>query len=68
MMTRIVGEVMTGEVVEARRETPAGEPARLLERHRIGGLPVPDHDEKKVVGVAARADLAGREYAARPPR
>ncbi|MFE1461800.1 HPP family protein [Streptomyces nigra] len=59
MMTRIVGEVMTGEVVEARRETPAGELARLLDRHRIGGLPVLDHDDK-VVGVVARADLAGR--------
>ncbi|MFD6311379.1 CBS domain-containing protein [Streptomyces nigra] len=54
MMTRIVGEVMTGEVVEARRETPAGELARLLDRHRIGGLPVLDHDDK-VVGVVARA-------------
>ncbi|MFE0917253.1 CBS domain-containing protein [Streptomyces nigra] len=50
---------MTGEVVEARRETPAGELARLLDRHRIGGLPVLDHDDK-VVGVVARADLAGR--------
>ncbi|MFF4085975.1 HPP family protein [Streptomyces nigra] len=59
MMTRIVGEVMTGEVVEARRETPAGELARLLDRHRIGGLPVLDHDDK-VVGVMARTDLAGR--------
>ncbi|MGW7662901.1 CBS domain-containing protein [Streptomyces sp. NPDC054756] len=60
MTARTVGEVMTGEVVGARRETPAGELARLLDRHRIGGLPVLDHDDK-VVGVVARADLTGRQ-------
>jgi len=62
MTPRTVGEVMTGEVVGARRETPAGELARLLDRHRIGGLPVLDHDDK-VVGVVARADLTGRRPA-----
>ncbi|MFH8798822.1 CBS domain-containing protein [Streptomyces sp. NPDC017936] len=58
-MTRTVGEVMTSEVVEARRETPVEELARLLDRHRIGGLPVVDHDDK-VVGVVSGTDLARR--------
>ncbi|MFI7413474.1 CBS domain-containing protein [Streptomyces sp. NPDC049627] len=55
-MPRIVGEVMTREVVEARRETPFKDVARLLDRHRISGLPVVDHDDK-VVGVVSGTDL-----------
>ncbi|MGW3115701.1 CBS domain-containing protein [Streptomyces sp. NPDC001107] len=55
-MARIVGEVMTREVVEARRETPFKDVARLLDEHRISGLPVVDHDDK-VVGVISESDL-----------
>ncbi|WP_327186439.1 MULTISPECIES: CBS domain-containing protein [unclassified Streptomyces] len=64
-MTRIVGEVMTSEVVEARRETPFKDVARLLDRHRISGVPVVDDDDK-VLGVISEADLI-RHQAARPP-
>ncbi|MEW2048058.1 CBS domain-containing protein [Streptomyces sp. NPDC005476] len=59
-MTRIVGEVMTREVVEAYRETPFKELVRLLDRHRISGLPVVDHDDK-VVGVISGTDLIRRQ-------
>ncbi|WP_159765633.1 CBS domain-containing protein [Streptomyces sp. HM190] len=62
-MTRIVGEVMTREVVEARRDTSFKEVARLLDRHRISGLPVVDHDDK-VVGVVSETDLIRRQAAA----
>ncbi|WP_405910463.1 MULTISPECIES: CBS domain-containing protein [unclassified Streptomyces] len=55
-MTRIVGEVMTREVVEARRETPFKDVARLLDEHQISGLPVVDHDDK-VLGVVSETDL-----------
>ncbi|WP_105967642.1 CBS domain-containing protein [Streptomyces geranii] len=65
-MTRIVGEVMTHEVVEAHRETPVKDVLRLLHRHRISGLPVVDEDEK-VVGVISESDLIRRQ-AARSPR
>ncbi|GAA2272014.1 CBS domain-containing protein [Streptomyces atrovirens] len=58
-MTRTVGEVMTDEVVEARPDTSFKEPARLLDRHRISGVPVVDHDDK-VVGVVSGADLIRR--------
>ncbi|MGI3229820.1 CBS domain-containing protein [Streptomyces sp. GTA36] len=56
MKTRTVGEVMTSEVVEARPETSFKDVARLLDGHRISGLPVVDHDDK-VLGVISETDL-----------
>ncbi|MFF4113200.1 CBS domain-containing protein [Streptomyces sp. NPDC001714] len=55
-MARIVGEVMTSDVVEAHPETSFKDVVRLLDRHRISGLPVVDHDDK-VVGVVSETDL-----------
>ena len=66
MRTRTVGEVMTGDVVEARREMSFKEVARLMDGHRISGLPVVDHDDK-VVGVISESDLI-RGQAARAER
>ncbi|WP_225320502.1 CBS domain-containing protein [Streptomyces luteolifulvus] len=63
MKTRTVGEVMTREVVQAQRATPFKEVVRLLDRHRISGLPVVDHDDK-VLGVVSGSDLM-RGHAAR---
>ena len=63
-MSRNVGEVMTREVVEVRRDTSFKEVAGLLDRHRISGLPVVDNDDK-VVGVISETDLV-RCQAARP--
>ncbi|MFE6828463.1 CBS domain-containing protein [Streptomyces sp. NPDC057690] len=69
-MARIVGEVMTHDVVEAHRETSFKDVVRLLDRHRISGLPVVDDD--KVVGVISQTDLirrqAGRSPVARERR
>lgn len=56
MTSHTVGQVMTGDVVQARRTTPFKELVRLLDRHRIGGLPVVDEDDK-VVGVLSGTDL-----------
>ncbi|MFK8850716.1 CBS domain-containing protein [Streptomyces sp. Ac-502] len=56
MQNRTVAEVMTWEVVRARPDTPAKELARLLDVHRISGLPVVDGDDK-VMGVVSRTDL-----------
>ncbi|WP_330347120.1 CBS domain-containing protein [Streptomyces sp. NBC_00582] len=63
-MARIVGEVMTFDVVEARPETSFKDVVRLLDRHRISGLPVVDDDDK-VVGVISETDLIRRQ-ASRP--
>ncbi|MFD8554704.1 CBS domain-containing protein [Streptomyces fradiae] len=60
---RTVGDVMTGEVVQARPDTSVGELARLLTVHRISGLPVVDEDDK-VVGVVSQTDLTRRQAAA----
>ncbi|KAB1976710.1 CBS domain-containing protein [Streptomyces triticiradicis] len=65
-MSRTVGEVMTREVVEAHRETSFKDVARLLDRHRISGLPVVDHDDK-VVGVISETDLIRRQAARSVP-
>lgn len=65
MRTHTVGEIMTSDVVCASLEMSSEEVLRLLNRHRIRGLPVVDHDDK-VVGVVSGADLAhGRTARAR---
>jgi CBS domain-containing protein len=61
--TRTVGEVMTSEVVHGYGSTSLGEVARLLDAHRISGMPVVDADDK-VIGVISHSDLT-RHHAAR---
>ncbi|MGV9944164.1 CBS domain-containing protein [Streptomyces sp. NPDC003401] len=56
MTHRTVGEVMTRDVVEAGRTTPFKEVVRLLDHHRISGMPVTDDDDK-VLGVVSGTDL-----------
>ncbi|MEU3143029.1 MULTISPECIES: CBS domain-containing protein [unclassified Streptomyces] len=47
---------MTRNVVQARRTTPFKEVVRLLDHHRISGVPVLDADDK-VLGVVSGTDL-----------
>ncbi|MGR3867484.1 CBS domain-containing protein [Streptomyces graminifolii] len=63
MKIHTVGEVMTSDVVRAGPMTPFREVVRLLDRHRISGVPVVDHDDK-VLGVISGTDLM-REQACR---
>ncbi|MFF8939296.1 CBS domain-containing protein [Streptomyces paradoxus] len=56
MTSHTVGEVMTSDVVQACRTTPFKEVVRLLDHHRISGLPVVDDDDK-VLGVVSGTDL-----------
>ncbi|WP_217549800.1 CBS domain-containing protein [Streptomyces sp. GbtcB6] len=51
-----VGAVMVGDVVTAGYGTPFKELVRLLEEHRISGLPVVDEDGR-VLGVVSETDL-----------
>lgn len=54
------GALMVGDVVTARCDTPFKEVVRLLEEHRISGLPVIDAN-RKVVGVVSESDLVLRQ-------
>lgn len=57
MKHRKIGNVMTDDVVRVGHGVSSEEVGRLLRRHRIGGLPVVDEDDK-VVGVITGTDLA----------
>ncbi|MBX6424586.1 MAG: CBS domain-containing protein [Variibacter sp.] len=52
---RKVADVMTRAVITAAPETPLGEIARLLEKHRIKRVPVVQ--DGRVVGIVSRANL-----------
>jgi CBS domain-containing protein len=52
---RLVGELMTREVVAVTEETPLDEVVRLMEENRIKRLPVRRGDT--LVGIVSRADL-----------
>ncbi|MDR6975947.1 CBS domain-containing protein [Streptomyces sp. 3330] len=54
------GALMVGDVVTARCDTPFKEVVRLLEEHRISGLPVVDGN-RKVIGVISESDLVLRQ-------
>ncbi|MEU5337501.1 CBS domain-containing protein [Streptomyces asoensis] len=56
MTSHTVGQVMTSDVVQARRTTSFKDLVRLLDRHHISGLPVVDDDDK-VIGVLSGTDL-----------
>ncbi|MDH6546322.1 CBS domain-containing protein [Streptomyces sp. SAI-041] len=56
MTSHTVGQVMTSDVVQARRATSFKDLVRLLDRHHISGLPVVDDDDK-VIGVVSGTDL-----------
>ncbi|WP_055551621.1 CBS domain-containing protein [Streptomyces sp. NBRC 110028] len=58
MKHRKIGNVMSDDVVRVGHAASSEEVGVLLRRHRIGGLPVVDEDDK-VVGVITGTDLAG---------
>ena len=60
MRNNKIGSVMTTDVVRASYGTPFKEVARLLDGHRISGLPVVDEDDK-VIGVISETDLLVRQ-------
>lgn len=52
---RKVAEVMTDDVISAGEETPVGEIANLLEKHRIKRVPI--LRDGKLVGIVSRSNL-----------
>ncbi len=53
---RRVGDLMTVGTVDVREDAPLAEAARLLDAHRVHGLPVVD-EAGLVVGVISQTDL-----------
>ncbi|MFI1518633.1 CBS domain-containing protein [Kitasatospora cineracea] len=64
MQPRTVRDVMTRDVVTARRDTTFQEITGLLLRHHVGALPVVD-ERHRPVGIVSEADLVRAE--AGPP-
>ncbi|WP_326600326.1 CBS domain-containing protein [Streptomyces sp. NBC_01803] len=60
MKQRMVGTVMTGDVVSVTPEVPFKRVAEQLAEHRVSGMPVVDDDEK-VLGVVSEQDLMARQ-------
>ncbi|GAC1327225.1 MAG: CBS domain-containing protein [Chloroflexota bacterium] len=54
-----VGEIMTPNVISVREDTPIQDVARLLDRHRISGLPVCDGSDH-MVGLISEYDLIAK--------
>jgi CBS domain-containing protein len=53
--SRKVADVMTRDVITAKRDTPLGDIAALLERNRIKRVPIVE--ESKLVGLVSRANI-----------
>jgi len=62
---RRVSEIMTTDVVSACEETPLGEIAALLEKHRIKRVPIVRN--RRLVGIVSRSNLI-QALASVPPR
>ncbi|MFH8801961.1 CBS domain-containing protein [Streptomyces sp. NPDC017936] len=54
------GALMVDEVVTVRSDTPFKEVVRLLEEHRVSGVPVIDGN-RRVLGVVSESDLVPRQ-------
>ena len=53
---RRAADLMTRNVITVKADTPLGELASLLEKHRIKRVPVVD-DSGKIIGIVSRANL-----------
>jgi CBS domain-containing protein len=59
---RTAGEIMTRDVVTARRDLPTEEFAALLAFHSVSGMPVLD-EVGMVIGIVSEADVIGKRGA-----
>lgn len=53
---QVVGDLMTADPIVVRADAPLAEAARLMDAHRISGLPVVD-GAGRLVGVVSQTDL-----------
>jgi CBS-domain-containing membrane protein len=61
---RTVSDLMSTDVISAHEDTPIGEIATLLERHRIKRLPI--LRDGKIVGIVSRSNLIQAIASSRP--
>jgi CBS domain-containing protein len=59
---RTAGEIMTRDVLTARRDLPTDELAALLVFHNVSGMPVLD-EAGTVIGIVSEADVIGKRGA-----
>jgi CBS domain-containing protein len=59
---RTAGEIMTRDVLTARRDLPTEEFAALLAFHNVSGMPVLD-EAGTVIGIVSEADVIGKRGA-----
>ncbi|PSB04727.1 CBS domain-containing protein [Merismopedia glauca] len=65
-MPKTVAEIMTGDVISVKSQTPIQEAIRILAERRIGGLPVID-DNGNLVGILSETDLMWQATGVNPP-
>jgi CBS-domain-containing membrane protein len=53
-------DIMTREVISVTTETPVAELAKILENRNIGGVPVLDPVDGRLVGIVTQSDLVDR--------
>ncbi len=54
------GDIMTTDVITAKRETPLGDLAEILTKNHINGVPVLD-DEGLLIGIICESDLIRKD-------
>ncbi len=54
----LIGEIMTKEVINAKKDLSISDAAKLMDKHNINRLPVVDEDTK-IIGIITRGDIIG---------
>ena len=67
MNDKTAKDIMTTDVIVARKDDSIANVATLLIREKIGGLPVVD-EENKVVGIISETDIMQKETDIESPR
>lgn len=67
MKNKTAKDIMTTEVIVARKDDNIASVAKLLIKEKIGGLPVVD-EENKVVGIISETDIMKKEKHIDAPR
>lgn len=67
MNTKVAKDIMTTDVIVAKKDDSIASVANLLIQEKIGGLPVVDSDNR-VVGIISETDILKKEKYIEPPQ